>query len=624
MIRTKRNSLETFIKEQLVGPGGCKGLYSLKTISTSKEEAENLGEVINTTPGSIYSSAILFPAKKESTAIEATKLIKSELAFVETPNEDYEQENEIEEIIDNSQDNEDEDLYSLSRRFPSSMGISCCLDSSFENDNDLKIIISGRYYTKLKQHTQLEVVIEEKEAFTAFFKKNNDVLNWFEFDGSKLSLRQTIPQAQLKTYKERLRDLNIQITKEIAKNPDGSFDSIFNNPSFKEQFRFLSSYKERLFKNISTLKDNDTYLTEQEVEIIKQRIASIEQYETFLSYLEDLISICDSRNFGYWIEHPFSKEIDLSSLNFNVSLKEGKVIYSPKKHKCLKDIIAVKINNDTELSLSAWLQLIKTKDCRTYLKILLNNSSTEVTTDQQHYYSIVSEMVNERSFFGTKIEAISRHLCPYKNFQSDSLDDNEALNLNFLYRKVKDYGVGHLCSIDWKMDTDGSMHIFSEFTPSIETPDIEPIPRDKTREIVGQDGYILPQPYLENNQCLQFKWLSFFSETSNEAILNGLLDFISTYKIWIDAQKDHIKETGGHKNATQNIEACEIDYERMRHNVEEFLSDTVKMSTFRAMNAAMFMQLWHNKKENQKQVREDKPTLTYDIYKKAPDDIFPG
>ena len=45
---------------------------------------------------------------------------------------------------------------------------------------------------------------------------------WFELKGDKLSLRRTIPQAQLKTYKESLRALNIQITAEIAKNPDGS------------------------------------------------------------------------------------------------------------------------------------------------------------------------------------------------------------------------------------------------------------------------------------------------------------------------------------------------------------------------------------------------------------------
>lgn len=40
MIRTKRESLELFIKEQLIGPGGCKGLYSLKSGSSVSEETD--------------------------------------------------------------------------------------------------------------------------------------------------------------------------------------------------------------------------------------------------------------------------------------------------------------------------------------------------------------------------------------------------------------------------------------------------------------------------------------------------------------------------------------------------------------------------------------------------------
>lgn len=154
MIRTKRESLELFIKEQLIGPGGCKGLYSLKSGSSVSEETDFSGEVVSTTPGSIYSSAILFPFKKEIKTGDASKQVNTdtESEAIETPDENYEQENELEEIIDNFQ-NEDEDLNSLSRRFPSSMGISCCLDSSFANDNELKIVVSGRYYTKLEQHT---------------------------------------------------------------------------------------------------------------------------------------------------------------------------------------------------------------------------------------------------------------------------------------------------------------------------------------------------------------------------------------------------------------------------------------------------------------------------------------
>lgn len=171
MIKTKRESLEQFIKEQLIGPGGCKGLYSLKPSASEDENSEELGEVVSTTPGSIYSSAILFPPKKEIKTegfVEQKNSIVTET--IETPKDGNDQETELEEITDTSQ-NDDEDLNSLSRRFPSSMGVSCCLDSGFSNDNDLKIIVSGRYYTKVEQYTRLEVIVEEQEEFESFFKK---------------------------------------------------------------------------------------------------------------------------------------------------------------------------------------------------------------------------------------------------------------------------------------------------------------------------------------------------------------------------------------------------------------------------------------------------------------------
>src|SRR5574344_758005 len=62
MIKEKRASLEQFIQEQLIGPGGCEHRYSvLHEEDEPLESCYQYGEVLNTTPGSIYRSAILFP-----------------------------------------------------------------------------------------------------------------------------------------------------------------------------------------------------------------------------------------------------------------------------------------------------------------------------------------------------------------------------------------------------------------------------------------------------------------------------------------------------------------------------------------------------------------------------------
>ena len=61
MILTKRNSLERFIKEQMEGPGACNGqFYKLDDRNANGVDEE----IINTTPGSLYSTAVLFPQRK--------------------------------------------------------------------------------------------------------------------------------------------------------------------------------------------------------------------------------------------------------------------------------------------------------------------------------------------------------------------------------------------------------------------------------------------------------------------------------------------------------------------------------------------------------------------------------
>lgn len=56
-IKEKRDSLLGFVHEQLIGPGVCRNRFGINDESVT-------GEVINTSPGSVYCSAIIFPEKK--------------------------------------------------------------------------------------------------------------------------------------------------------------------------------------------------------------------------------------------------------------------------------------------------------------------------------------------------------------------------------------------------------------------------------------------------------------------------------------------------------------------------------------------------------------------------------
>ena len=153
MILTKRNSLERFIKEQMEGPGACNGqFYKLDDRNANGVDEE----IINTTPGSLYSTAVLFPQRKrvDNANAEDTNSgiqvqdpeLESDSNYQESQDDNSSE--ELDERVDRFGADE-EDLYSLSQRFPTTIGISCCLDKDGNPllASDLVIKISGRYYS---------------------------------------------------------------------------------------------------------------------------------------------------------------------------------------------------------------------------------------------------------------------------------------------------------------------------------------------------------------------------------------------------------------------------------------------------------------------------------------------
>ena len=616
MINEKRQSLEVFIKEQLIGPGGCNNRYSV--FHKEGEELESgfeFGEVLNTTPGSIYSSAILFPQQsKEDT--QSTFAADEDVNNGTSDDEENDGDTNEDELEEEKNFDHAEDIDSLGRRFPNKFGISCCLKESSANDG-LRIVVSGRYYKKVKQASSLRINVENPEGLQEFILSEEfckQVGSLVTIENTALKITNSIPAAQLKQVRDGLREVNKYYCQKIATNLDGSLCNIYSEPSFKPEYRFLSAYKERLFAKLNNFDTQGNYTSAGIQNDIQKRISEVEKIETYISYIEDVISFFDGKGFGYWEAINFTKEIDLSSLDIT-----SKRVFKAEDHEALKDIVKVEIDDSVYLALDVWLQSIII-DGKLYLKVLLVNNSTEIKPTDVRFFSIVNEKINERSLFGVSIDIASPHLLEYHKENKYDANDQEANDLRYLYRTIKDYGVGHLCSVNWGI-VDEVMHVWSEFLPKVETPDVEPIPRNKHEEYKDADGLVYAKPYLNNPTCLQFKWLSVFSNASNEEIVNGLLDFIDSYGKWIDSLQVEQNQI-----AISNRDKCKTDYFRIRKNIEDFLKDDNKILAFRLMNAAMFMQLWHNAPNNKQKVRSEKLRLDFDFYKNNADDttIFQG
>lgn len=621
LIKEKRTSLVGFIHDQVLGPGGCGTNFGV----LDDDQKETTGEeVLNTTPGSIYSSGILFPDKKRglfADDADAKSNADDDQAEEETPVEDDEG-SVLEKVKeDATAKDEDGDINTFSRLYPNKMGISCCLAPSANVTGDLAITVSGRYYTKIANKARIFVRIDkdDQESFGPLFSDANFqkiISAYFAYAEGKLCYKQALGKEVPKTLEESLRKYDQEVCRIIATNANGSLDPIYDDKYVKESVRFLSVYKNNLFKKLMRV-NSGTYLPQEQVVAMKERIKKIERYQTFLSYFHDLLGIYKKDSYGFWLSHTFSKTLDISSLDFNFKPGERKKIFLSSDYPCLK-VLEIKLPKDLTLSLSANVEAYLGQEGKVYLKVLLVNTSTPVAVTEKKYYSIVAEMVNNRAFFGAQIEMRSEHLVPYQDETDISEFDKEGQRLRYLYRKTQDYGVGHFCSVGWHKEGN-AVTLTTNFMPMMDTPDVEPVPRDARRAVQQEDGSWVPQRFLETDECLRFKWLSTLSDTADREIVRGLLDFIETYHKWIEEL-----DTEGDANGEANKSACLRDYQRMKNNIEEFLTDAQKMLHFRLMNTAMFMQLWNN--ANHKKLVDDKKETTEQYYKVEADDtmIFKG
>ncbi len=622
MIQTKRDSLERFLREQMEGPGACNGhFYCL--------DGDVNEEIINTTPGSLYSTAILFPSRKYVEDVSS----EDPGATSNTNDSDLESDADYQESQDdNSSDDldervnrlgaDEEDLYSLSQRFPSTIGISCCLDKKGAplDPSDLIITISGRYYKKISQRDCCNVVvkIDDEIGFKSFYNKFKSQLEpYFTTVEGGLHLTKDITK-DIGIVKETILSINKELCKTIATNSDNSVDKEYEQ--IGDNYRYLKSYKERLWRKLKFFKDKENYISNEERQTIDTRMQLIEQGETYLSYLEDAMNICNNKSFGFWQSYTFNKSINLNGIDLNKS--GNKVIYSPREHENENLNILFEGNEADNVKfvrkLSVWLQVTRFTSGaknKTYLKVQLENSSTPFEEDSKHYFSIVTEKVNERCFFGVQIKVASNLLSPYQERNTENRQE-DVEHLNYLYRSIKDYAVGHSCSVDWKI-TSNEKWVRSEFIPSYEIPDVEPIPRDKYL-FVNENGARVPKPIVDDSKVLEFKWLSLFSNATDDEIIHHLKGFVDKYQTWINKQKDFLqKDTGDNRIGYENLDKCQTDCNRMLENIRLILeADKSNMECFRLMNTAMFIQLWHSQKSTDEET-------SFDFYKdKADDHLF--
>jgi len=636
MINEKRSELEAFIRQQTLGPGAMRSRFVDKRVPitlSSDGHANYRAELINKAPAGIYSTGILFPedhTKGAQTEVQSDSQAQEEDMGAERSEEiGSSSDDDLPEDPGDEEEQVNIDSQSLNQMYPNTMGLTVCLDPRVAEDNDLEIIVSGRYYEKVPLKdisSEIGVLLEQDKAvFQAFLDQlpKEDII--------KKSVRVAPLDDDSNYIFLAVKDISTtDLNKRrhaLAKEKAALF---FDRADQKDS---LETLKQQLFDQLRRTILPDSSKGKE----IAEKIRQIEDIENSLLHIQDLISIHDTNDHGLWCCDTFSKPIG-QEIEVPRQVR-GKKIFSYKndKYRSLKDLFKKKYagKEDKWASLSASLQYSKfdhqrQKNDNLFLKIQIKNTSTPYsqkdTKNGKNYFSMVSDEVNKRSFFGVEVKVRSRYLRPTR--MSDPLEkrgyDEDEVN-RFIYRQFQDLGLGHGCSVRWG-EENGRPFVCTEYVPTHEVPDVDTVPRHRSQfSQRTSDGY-LPGQVFEDDQFLQFKWLSTLSSTSDDIVMMGMRSFVRAYGDWVSRQEDVT-----HPSIAQQIRsACLEDQQRMSRNVEQLLSQKEVIHCFRLMNTAMFMQLWHSKRSKEDTVdrmmkEEDFDGFTERFYKeKATDDVFPG
>lgn len=652
-IINKRNSLELFIREQTLGPGinGYRFVDLENEILLSKnllkeEPIKYSSEILDIVPAAIYSTGILFPEDKSGTCKEGV--------FLDN-NEQTDQKDEADE--QDSQNNSSEDIEAtesieLNQMFPRTMGLTCCLDENFLIKKTIEFKVNLRYYQKLKQDKEgkfnnkygllCEVNHGEIQNFITKYELNSFRIR--AINENHFLLLSKLSSEEITQIKTRIR----AIQKQIAETLFDLANSISTIPQLTKASCYLSNLKSSIYYELKNSITSDE--TRKKLYEVTQKI---ELAESITDHFRNLLDIF-SGGYGLWQSSPVERIIKLENINFpkesrkisylhNKSFEDVNITVIKEDGSTsigLKDIFRFDLDDKKEdyASISANIQLSRDSrknNNKIFLKIQLINTSIafdEAKQNDNRYYSTFNEIVNQKSFFGVNLSVESDYLVPYSNHEYFQEKDNtysEDTTTAFIYDQFKDFAIGHGCSVKWGKQGE-SLMVETEYLPNCETPDIDPIPRNKSRDAVcvDKEGFLSPL-FLENSKSQEFKWLSVFSDATNDEIVKGLNDFVDSYGRWIEIKRKDEKYKGIYSGiAKQELDKCEGDYLRMKKNIQDFLSgdnNREKLDSFRLMNAAMFMQLWHSVKVRQDEVNsfindEAFEHFDFSFYKKIADD----
>jgi len=237
------------------------------------------------------------------------------------------------------------------------------------------------------------------------------------------------------------------------------------------------------------------------------------------------------------------------------------------------------IDYEEGLSLRVLLHKVYDDNTKTITVSLLNNNKS---------YSKDYALDNENSFFQPQIVITSETNAPIftdvrRNTHLSS--NEEVVEMELLYSKVRSYASGHGCAVNWTIDEDGdAIALNTDFFPNYEVLQMMP-----SKEFSGR---ILGMKYLATG--------------SQKEIISELRSLTNAYGAWIKDTKDDIQKLDAEyqEAAIKNVLKCENTKATIEKSIAA-LEDITIFRAFQLANEAMLMQRIQTKgkKTNPEEIR---------------------
>ncbi|MBU1626095.1 helicase [bacterium] len=242
-----------------------------------------------------------------------------------------------------------------------------------------------------------------------------------------------------------------------------------------------------------------------------------------------------------------------------------------------------KVFHEEKTKAGYWIKTYEHQGNR-YAKILLTNLSKR---HSQHKFSNKNEELNQKCLFQTSIKVFSDQIKAFQSYHELNPFDEEARRLNFLYRDVHSYGIGHGCGVIWNQDEKG---LETTFLPQHDALDTKNTLEEK---------YLKESLRLETEQirkierALDIYDLSIFSPLTKDQILLNLQEFVTAYDRWIKTQKEMNNTIAGQQEreiGSGLIGILEENLNRLSESLD-ILKDEKVFQCFQFANTAMLIQL---------------------------------